>query len=149
MKWDEKKKWNENLWNSEMWRNEMRKRKVKANGNIKGSGSNSTSLCTWVAQCHWNSSLKFWKLKKIAPSFHHSNSIFWVLTDGNNAQKTLQTTFFFFCVRPKCFGLWEMKLSYITQFHPIQTPSLSSYFSCLQLFEYSPRISTISHALHF
>ena len=147
MKWDEKKKWNENLWNSEMWRNEMRKRKVKANGNIKGSGSNSTSLCTWVPQCHWNSSLKFWKLKKIAPSFHHSNSIFWVLT-GNNTQKPFQTTFFFLC-ESHVFWIMGDETELYNSVPPNPNTLLSSYFSCLQLFEYCPCISTISHALHF
>ena len=149
MRWDEKNKWNENLWNSEMWRNEMRKRKVKANGNIKGSGSNSTSLCTWVPQCHWNSSLKFWKLKKIAPSFHHSNSIFWVLTDGNNAQKTFQTTFFFFLCEAQVFWIMGDETELYNSVPPNPNILLSSYFSRLQLFEYTPCISIISHALHF
>ena len=147
MRWDEKNKWNENLWNSEMWRNEMRKRKVKANGNIKGSGSNSTSLCTWVPQCHWNSSLKFWKLKKIVPVFITQTQFFefWVM---KTTLKKLSKQLFFFC-EFHVFWIMSDETELYNSVPPNPNILLSSYFYRLQLFEYSPCISIISHALHF
>ena len=61
----------------------------------------------YLPSCHWTLDLNFWKLLIFVFSFHHSNSNFWVLSDGNITQKTSQTTFFF--VRPTSFGPWVME----------------------------------------
>ena len=154
MKWDEKKKWNENHWNSEMWRNEMRKRKVKTNGNIKGSGSNSTSLPHMGPTMPLKFKFEVLETQKIWSQFLSLKFNFFCFEWWNNTPKTFQTTsffFFFFCASSVCFGLWiRGDETVLYNSVPLNPNTLSSsYFSRLQLFEYSPRISTISHALHF
>ena len=51
-------------------------------------------LCLILQKCHWNSILKKWKHIFLFSYFHHSNSKFWVLSDGNKSWKSSQTRIF-------------------------------------------------------
>ena len=66
--------------------------------------------------CHWVSYLSFWKHPFLVSYFHHSNSIFWVLSDGNKSWKPCQTRIFLWDPRVLRTQLW--KLSDMIQEHP-------------------------------
>ena len=66
--------------------------------------------------CHWISYLSFWKHPFLVSYFHHPNSIFWVLIDGNKGWKPCQTRIFLWDPRVLRTQLW--KLSDMIQKHP-------------------------------
>ena len=76
----------------------------------------SPILCLILQKCHWNSILKNWKHLFLVSYFHHSNSNFWVLSDGNKSWKSSQTRIFLWDPRVLRTQLW--KLSDMIQNHP-------------------------------
>ena len=73
-------------------------------------------LCLILQKCHWNSILKNWKHLFLVSYFHHSNSNFLVLSDGNKSWKSSQTRIFLWDPRVLRTQLW--KLSDMIQNHP-------------------------------
>ena len=80
------------------------------------------SMCTWCLFFYYqwifityqkkkkthNSVLSFWKHPFVVSCFHHSNSIFWVLSDGNKCWKPSKTHKFLWDPRVLRTQLWKL-----------------------------------------
>ena len=109
-KWKEKKSLGVGLKKKERKkeRKERRRRKcrwwwVSLTWQHTGYGPTKSLYLRW---CHWELVLSFWKHLIVVSCFHHSNSNFWILSDGNKCWKPSQTNFFFFFCETHVF--WEL-----------------------------------------